>query len=257
MEPLHLLLYFSELMCALVCWEMLKLGMDHQTSKCRIAQGADGAHEVGQFAPGYFTFLTVQTFPLLLTGLVIGDVFITLTRSAMLGIALVTYALTLSTDGALDNKRMRWWARFWIIVLMLGTMLWVQSQPVKQMVHEWEKWIAAASVITMLAFFIFGQLRVGWQLWRHFLRGHTTNKRLNIQFKRLLYFAPQAIYYWHAPSAADSISLPFLGFLGTFDPIFFNGVTGTVGVMVVLLLALAGKLIGNKAQQKPLMQQAV
>ncbi len=250
MELSHLLLYFSELMCALVCWEMLKLGMDHQTAKCRIAQGAEGAHEVGQFAPGYFTFLTVQTFPLLLTGVVIGDVFITLTRSAMLGIALVTYALTISADGALDNKRMRWWARFWIIALILGTMVWKQSPEVRGFVHDWEKWIAAASVITMLVFFFFGQLRVGLQLWRHFLGGNTTNKRLSIQFKRLLYFAPQAIFYGMVPSSADPISLPFLSFLGTFDPIFFNGVTGTLGVIFVLALAFFGKLLGagNRTQ---------
>ncbi len=244
----NILLFFAEFMCALVVWGIIKLGFQHQSAKCRIAQSVPGAHEVGQFDTGYFTFLIIQTLPLLMTGLVIGDVFIIITRSGMLVAALTAYAMTLSVGGALDTKRIRSWGAFWVAVIMIGTMVWTQYPEVRSIVREWEKFISTISVVAMLLFLVKGQWSVAKQLLAHYFRGNTTNKRLTLQYMRLLYFVPQVIHYTLMPSQAEAFIIYVLGW--RFDPILFNVWSGAVGVVVVIVLAMVGKLFTRKRIQK-------
>ncbi len=234
-------------MCAMFVYGLLRLGYQDQSTKVRSA----GRRKVGQFAPGYFTFLTIQTVPMLLTGFVINDDYIMLTRGMMLVATVMVYGMTRSQDGALDTPSNRFWTVFWLVALVVSAMAWIRYAEVRILVREWERWIAAASVITMLLLLI-GQREVASQLYNHYLRGNRTNRRLTLQLERLLYFVPQVIHYWLLPSTAAPIRIPFTHW--QFDPILANGVIGTAGVTFVLVCALVGRIAGrsNRREQERL-----
>ena len=192
------------------------------------------ARSVGQFPPGYFTMLVIQTFPMLVTGFVLSDLYIIGTRAATLVVTLVVYGMVKSRDGTFDTRWHRLWALFWLSVAVLGLMAWSDSAATRKFVHDWEKWIAWSAVVAMLAFVVRGQLQVAKELFRHFLAGNYTVKRFSLQVVRFFCFAPAAAHYWLVPSAADTL----LGF----DPIFVNCALGTVGVTFVLIGSVIGMI---------------
>ena len=189
---------------------------------------------VGNFPPGYFTMLVIQTFPMTVTGFVLNDLFIIGTRTATLAATLVVYGMINSRDGSFDTWWHRLWALFWLSVAVLGVMAWSDSATLRQFVQQWEKWISWSAVVAMLVFVVRGQLAVAKQLFRHFLEGNYSIKRFSLQLVRLFCLAPQAAHYWFAPSGAE----PLLGL----DPIFLSCLLGTVGVILVLIGAVVAMI---------------
>jgi hypothetical protein len=195
---------------------------------------------VGNFPPGYFTMLVIQTFPMTVTGFVLNDLFIIGTRTATLAVALVVYGMINSRDGSFDTSWHRLWALFWLSVAVLGAMAWSDSASIRKFVQDWEKWISWSAVAAMLVFVVKGQLAVAKQLFRHFLVGNYSIKRFSLQLVRLLCLAPQAAHYWLAPSGAE----PLLGL----DPIFLSCLLGTIGVIVVLIGSIVGMIRAGLAR---------
>jgi hypothetical protein len=110
--------------------------------------------QVGQFPDAYFTMLAVQLLPLTITGFVRHDAFVIGTRVATLATVLLVYGISSSKTGAFDTLWYRLWILFWLSVVVIGPMVYVESGTLQQFVADYEKWIAYASVAMMILFVI-------------------------------------------------------------------------------------------------------
>ena len=225
----------SALMYVIFAVGLFALGAQYHAAVIRKEPGP------GQFAHGYFTMLTVQLVPLTITGFVLQDAYIIGTRLGTLAIAIVVYGLISSPDGAFDTRRYRLWMTFWLSAAILGPMLWIESARLRTFVHDNQQWIAWLSVITMIAFVVRGQWVILAALFRHYMQGHYTVRRLSLQVVRFLGFAFQALHYWLAPTSAEK----FFGL----DPIFLQGFTGALGAGSVILGSVLGVIWGTEARR--------
>ncbi len=242
----HSVLQFTAtLMCGFVVWGIWRLGLKGQTAEVDKALGRK-AGVAGQFSPGYFTILVIQSLPMFVSGATISDPFIILTRGAMLLVALLVYGLISSPEGRLDTPRIQNWSMFWIGTVFLGIMIWTLYPSIRGIVRKYEFYIVYASIIGMLLLLV-AQAGMARQLYQYYRYGGDTNKRFGVQIVRLAYFALQALHYYIVPSAADPVTLPVISMLfGAVDPILFNAVTGTLGVTFVIVSALIGKSRGKE-----------
>jgi hypothetical protein len=241
-------LSFAVAMCALSVYGLYSLACDNQTGKSRVARKIALKEEVRQFAPGYFTLLTIQTIPLFVAGLAIGDFFIILTRGAMLAAVIVVFGISLNKDGELSTWQNKTWIFCWLVIIMSGMYLWHKYPDLQLFVREHEQSIVWTSDATMLLFLFFGQRGVATQLREHYLRGGDTYRRFMVQIERWLYFFPQVVYYAAVPSAATPIVLPFLGW--KVDPVLLNTGMGLAGVTMVLGFAIYGMVAGKAARTR-------
>jgi hypothetical protein len=233
---LDLLRWSSALCYAIFATGLLWLGFLHHRARVM------GEKEVKQYPKGYFTFLSIQLIPLLVTGFVIGDVFVISTRLATLAVVAVVYAITTSEDGTFVTRRHIFWSFVMIAVAILLPLLWSDSEVVRGFVAVFEKWIAWGSVAVMLLFVWKGQMSVAQELFQHFVGGNYSVKRLRLQFVRFFGFFFQTIAYALVPSKAA----PIFGL----DPIMLQGAIGTMGVALVLLFALVGFIAGGSARRE-------
>lgn len=229
-----LLLYLSGFMYIIFAVGLFALGAKHQASVVR--------HEpdVDLFPSGYFVMLAVQLIPLALTGLVIHDSYVIGTRIGTLAVVLMTYALTLSVDGTFTSWKFKLWLTFWLSVAIIGPMLWMGNEGLRNFVQVWEKSLSGSAIVAMIAFVIRGQLEVAKSLFRHYLQGNYTVKRLSLQGVRFAGFTLQAVHYACIPSGAPR----FLWM----DPIFMQGAIGAMGVTMVLGSAFWGWIRGRDAR---------
>jgi len=225
----------SALMYAVFATGLLWLGFVHHQAKVR------GDKEVKQYPRGYFTFLSIQLIPLLVTGFVIGDAFVIGTRLWTLVAVAIVYMMTSSEDGTFVSARHLAWSFVMIALAMLVPMLWSESETAHALLRDFQPYIAWGSVAVMILFVWKGQLSVARELFSHFVGGNYSVKRLNLQFVRLAGFALQSLAYWYAPSKAT----PIFGF----DPIFVQGAIGTLGVAFVLASALVGFVGGSRRRR--------
>jgi hypothetical protein len=196
--------------------------------------------EVGQFPDGYFTMLAVQLLPLTITGFVRHDAFVIGTRVATLGTVLIVYAISASKSGTFDTVWYRIWILFWLSVVVMGPMVYVESLRLQHFVEEYEKWIAYSSVAAMILFVVYGQRVAASTLFNHFVSGNYSIKRFSLQIARFLGFVFQAIHY---------------GFVfGLYDPIFLQGLIGALGVFGVILWSVFGMIRGTAARRVHRMQ---
>lgn len=238
------LLIFSTLMAVIFAVGLVNLGTKHQESIVKKTRGAT------QFPEGYFTMLSVQLLPLSITGFLIADAYIIGTRVGTLLVVLLTYVLATSADGTFNTKRHMLWLMFWLTVLMLGPFIWAKNPAVSAFIDAHETWIAWSSVVMMILFAIRGQRAVAVALFKHFLDGNYTVKRLSLQVVRFLYFVPQVIQYGLLPSDAKPLTIPFFGYSIGLDPIFLNALIGALGVLIVLITAAVGYIQGSSLRRE-------
>jgi hypothetical protein len=227
---------FSALMYVIFAVGLFGLGAAYHAAVIRNEPGP------GQFAHGYFTMLTVQLVPLTITGFVLQDAYIIGTRLGTLAVVIVVYGMITSRDGTFVAWRYRLWMTFWLSAAILGPMLWIESVRLRTFVHDYQQWIAWLAVVTMVAFVVRGQWVILMALFRHYMQGHYTVKRLSLQTVRFLGFASQALHYWLAPTAAA----PFFGL----DPIFLQGFAGALGAGGVIVGSILGLIWGTAARQQ-------
>jgi hypothetical protein len=225
----------SALMYVIFAVGLFALGASYHAAVIRKEPGP------GQFADGYFTMLTIQLVPLTITGFVLQDAYIIGTRLGTLAVVIIVYGMITSRDGTFDAWRYRAWITFWLSAAILGPMLWIESARLRAFVHDYEQWIAWLSVITMIAFVVRGQWVILVALFRHYMQGHYTVRRLSLQLVRFLGFAFQALHYWRAPTTAAK----FLGL----DPIFLQGFTGALGAAGVIVGSILGVIWGTEARR--------
>jgi hypothetical protein len=226
----------SALMYVVFAVGLFGLGAQYHAAMIRKEPGP------GQFAHGYFTMLTIQLVPLTITGFVLQDAFIIGTRLGTLAVVIVVYGMISSREGTFDDWRYRVWMTFWLSLAILGPMVWLESTRLRVFVHDYEQWIAWLSVVAMIAFVVRGQWVIVVTLFRHFVQGNYTIKRLSLQVVRFLGFAFQAVHYWFVPTAAA----PFFGY----DPIFLQGFAGAVGAASVIIGSLLGLIWGTGARRE-------
>jgi hypothetical protein len=226
----------SALMYVIFAVGLFALGAEYHAAMIRKDRS------IGQFPEGYFTMLAVQLLPLTITGFVLRDPYIIGTRIGTLLVVLIVYGMVTSANGTFNTLRYRLWMTFWLSVAILGPMLWFESETLRTFVRDWEKWIAWSSVAVMLVFVAKGQREVARTLFLHYLRGNYSIKRFSLQVVRFFGFALQAVHYWLVPTTAA----PLVGF----DPIFLQGVLGTVGVTMVLIGSMFGFIWGSKARHQ-------
>ncbi len=191
--------------------------------------------EVGQFPPGYFTMLAIQLLPLTVTGFVRHDTFVIATRVATLVTVLMVHGISASRNGTFDSWWYRLWILFWLSVAVMGPMVYVESIHLQEFVATNETIISYSSVAIMVLFVIYGQRVAANTLFKHFVSGNYSLKRLSLQVVRFFGFLFQATHY---------------GFVfGWKDPIFQQGFIGVVGVFGVLLYALFGIIKGTAARR--------
>jgi hypothetical protein len=228
---------FSILMYAIFAAGLWRLGTLHHAAVVR------GDKEVKQYPKGYFTLLAIQVIPLLMTGVVISDFYVIGTRLVTLLVVVAMYIITTSEDGTFTARRHIGWAFMLILAGMLGALLWSENEAVRSFVRDWEKTISWGSIAVMVLFVFFGQRAVARELFEHFVHGNYTLKRLSLQFVRLLGFLSQTVAYGLVPSKAQPL-------FGIIDPIFLQGLLGTLGVCFVLFCALAGYARGSGARRQ-------
>jgi hypothetical protein len=189
--------------------------------------GAVVRKEVEQFPDAYFTMLAVQLLPLTVTGFVRHDEFVIGTRVATLVTVLIVYGISSSKTGTFDTLL---WIRFWLSVIVIEPMVYVESMTLQQFVVDYEKWIAYSSVAAMILFTIFGQRVAARKLFDHFMSGKYTIKRFSLQFVRFFGLTFQATHY----------GLVF----GWHDAIFLQGLIGAVGAFGVIVSSIFGLIKG-------------
>lgn len=225
----------SGIMYALYAVGLVRLGYAHHEAMQR-------GEEVKQYPTGYFTFLTIQLIPLLVTGLVIGDNYVIITRVAALGAVLFAYSLSQSEKGTFLSRRNLFWMRVAASITVSLVIIWGTSPGFRDFVRDFQPLVVWGSVVVMIVFVFTGQRAVAHELFEHFINGNYSVKRLRLQFVRFFGFAFQSLAYWYVPSKAA----PVLGI----DPILLQGLIGTAGVIFVLVSALVGYLLGGKERRK-------
>jgi hypothetical protein len=236
----NLFLMASALMYVIFAAGLFALGAQYHAATVR--------REVGplQFPEGYFTMLAAQLVPLTITGFVLLDGYIIATRIGTLFVVVIVHGMVSSKDGTFLAWRYRAGMTVWLSVAILGTMVWGASSTVRGLVHDYEKWIAWTSVVFMIVFVVRGQWVIAKALFRHFIQGNYTIKRFSLQVVRFFGFAFQAVHYWLVPTAAA----PLFGY----DPIFLQGLLGTLGVTGVLVGSIIGLIWGAEARRRKLAQ---
>jgi hypothetical protein len=225
---------FSILMYAIFAAGLWRLGTLHHASVVKRDK------EVKQYPTGYFTLLAVQLIPLLMTGVVISDFYVIGTRLMTLIVVFAVYVITTSEDGTFTARKHAGWAFLLIFAGMLGAFEWSINETLRTFVHDFEKVISYGSIAMMIVFVFVGQRAVAKELFAHFVSGNYSVKRLSLQIVRFLGFSSQAVAYWLVPSKAQ----PLFGL----DPIFLQGVIGTLGVAFVLASAFVGFVRGSGAR---------
>lgn len=236
---MHLWLIASVVMYVYFDVGLFSLGAKYADAK------AKGEADVGQFPEGYFTMLSVQLFPLAITGFILGDPYIIGTRCMTLVVVLFVYGMITSASGQFDSARNRRWVAIWLSIAMLAPMFWAKYEEIRTFVHDFEFIIAWSSVAIMIVFVAKGQLSVAVSLFKHFLAGNYTVKRVKLQWARLFGFVFQGIHYGYIGSGASPVT--FWGF--ELDPIATQGWLGAGGVAFILILAGFGALVGSRARQ--------
>jgi len=236
----NLFLNISALMYVVFAVGLFALGARHHAALVRGEVGP------GQFPQGYFTMLAVQLVPLTVTGFVLQDGYIIATRIGTLFVVVMVYGMISTRDGTFTARRYRAGLTVLLSVAILGTMLWLISSTMHELVRDYEKWIAWTSVAVMLLFVVRGQWAVAKALFSHFMQGNYTVKRFSLQMVRLIGFATQAIHYGFVPTAAA----PLFGY----DPIFLQAVMGTIGVVGVIIGSVIGFVLGlfGRLRRSPL-----
>jgi len=223
----------SALMSVIFAVGLFALGAQHHAAAVR--------KEVGpkQFPPGYFTLLTIQLVPMMITGFVLHDPFIIGTRVGTLAIVLLVYGMVTSKDATFASRRYQLWMTFWLSVAILGPMVWTESAHVRAFVADYQNWISWFAVAAMLVFVIHGQIGLAKELFAHFIEGHYSVKRLNLQIVKFFAFLFQSIHYWYFPTVAPK----FLGL----DPIFLQGFI-TAAPPHVMIGSIVGFVHGAEAR---------
>ncbi|MFI5011516.1 MAG: hypothetical protein ACHQAY_04125 [Hyphomicrobiales bacterium] len=232
----NLFLMVSALMYVVFAAGLFALGAKYHAATVRKETGP------GQYPEGYFTMLVAQLLPLTITGLVLLDGYIIATRIGTLFVVVIVHAMVTSKDGTFLAWRYHAGMMMWLSAAILGTMVWGASPAVRRIVHDYEKWIAWISVGFMIVFVARGQWVIAKALFWHFLQGNYTVKRFSLQMARFFGFAFQALHYWLLPTAAA----PLFGY----DPIFLQGLIGTVGVTCVILGSIIGLVVGTGARRQ-------
>jgi|GEM_PF-1771895 len=231
----NVLLLISAFMYATFAFGLYNLGAMHH--RAVVEKNAP----VGQFPPGYFVMLAASLLPLALTGFVLGDVYILSTRLTTLAVVLMVYGMVAKDTATFYGSWHRGWILFWISVTILLPMIVTDNPSLRWFVHDYEKWIAWIAVAVMFLFVWKGQWSTAKTLFKHYVEGNYSVKRVSLQFVRLVGFATQAWHYWLVPTKAPA----FFGF----DPIFVQGFIGAVGVVMVLLWSLLGYIHGRHARR--------
>jgi hypothetical protein len=123
------------------------------------------------------------------------DAFVIGTRVATFATVLLVYGISSSKAGAFDTLWYRLCILFWLSVVVIGPMVYVESRTLQQLVADYEKWIAYASVATMILFVIYGQRVAASTLFNHFVSGHYSIKRFSLQIVRFFAFSLHAVHY--------------------------------------------------------------
>jgi hypothetical protein len=218
-------------MCVLYCMSVWLVAIKYHASIHKPSE------KVKKFRHGYFTLLTIQIIPLMVTGFALNDEFIILTRGMTLITIVICYGLVSSADGTFNTRWYKIWIFFWMTVIVLGAMSWVHDGFARKFVEEYEKEISWAIVITMIVFTVKGQWSLAVDLFNHFKDGENTSKRLVSQIPRFLMLLLPIPHYWFAPSGAPLV-------MGQ-DPIFLAHISGASGTFVVLVSSMIGIAIGS------------
>jgi hypothetical protein len=216
------------MMCALYCLSVFSLGARYHDF--------DKDPAIKHLPRKQLGLLVIQLIPLIVTGLVYGDVFIVVTRIAILAIVVIDFVLARSRDGKLNTWGCEIIAFVAIASCILMPMSWVHDGPVREFVTHNQKLISWSIVLTMFVYMAQGQWALAKDLFKHYLAGETTMRRLRSQVPRFLMLAFQAPHYWFAPSGAALV-------LGM-DPIFIMSVIGAIGALVVIVASILGMFIG-------------
>lgn len=245
----NLFLSASALMYVLFAMGLYSLGAKHQY------EVVHGKVITGQFPDGYFTTFAVHLVPLIITGILISDIFIIGTRGATLVIVVLVFAMVKSKDGTFNTPGIKFWLGFCLTTSILLPLVWAKYRNLQEFVRTYEFWIAWGSVAFMLLFVIKGQMEVAKTLFRHFRDGNDSMKRTSLQFVRLFAFGFQAVHYFYSPSGAEMAVPPWVwNIVGLqrleLDPIFINGALGVVGVLIVLMSAGVGAIFGSGARYR-------
>ena len=203
---------------------------------------ARGEAPVGLFPDGYFTSFAMQLVPQTITGFVIDDWFLMLSRLLTLAAVLTVYGRIARARGTMSRGRFFAWAIAWLILFVGGLFVWNQNDPLQDFVRRWETVLSWTCTIVSFVFLWRGQRLVAAELFKHFARGRKTMKRLGLSIVRWFSLAPQILYYHHTHSAAPRI-LTFI--LSGFDPILLGAIVSTFGVTLTLLGAGLGYLKGS------------
>jgi hypothetical protein len=206
---------------------------------------ARGEPPVGLFPDGYFTSFAMQLVPQTITGFVIDDWFLMLSRLLTLAAVLIVYGRIARAKGTMSRGRFYAWAGLWLFVLIGGLFIWNENDPLQDFVRHWKTVLSWICTIVAFVFLWRGQRLVAAELFRHFAKGRKTMKRLGLSVVRWFSLAPQILYYHHTHSAAPRI-LTF--FLGGFDPILLGAIVSTFGVTLTLLGAGLGYLKGSRSR---------
>lgn len=235
--------YLSALMYIVFAAGLFYLGSQYQRAIVR------GENPPGQFPKGYFTMLIIQLLPLTISGFALHDDFIIGTRGGTLAVVAVVYGLVASKDGTFASWRYVVGVIFWLSLAVMGTMLWNSHPEIRLYLRDHETLVSTVAMVAMIAFVVFGQGVTAKELYRHYMSGNYSVKRLSLQFVRLFAFASQALHYAHVHSGAKELVWSGLGYTVRFDPIFMTSALGTLGVVFVLIWSFFGFLVGSDARE--------
>jgi len=226
----NLFLNVSALMYVIFAVGLFALGARHHAA---IVRGEEGPR---QFPPGYFTILVVQLVPITVTGFVLLDGYLIATRIGTMFVVVIVYGMVSSPDGTFTARRYRLGMTLILAAAILGTMVWLASATLRQLVHDYEKFIAWIAVAGMLLYMVRGQWTVAKALFWHYLQGKYTIKRFSLQTVRLVGFITQAIHYAFVPTA----QAPLFGY----DPIFLQAAMGALGVTGIIIGSIIAIVLG-------------
>jgi hypothetical protein len=231
---------FSILMYVLYAVLLFRLADKYKQALAR------GEMPVGLFPDGYFTSFAMQLVPQTITGFVIDDWFLMLSRLLTLAAVLTVYGQIARARGTMSRGRFLAWAVGWLVLFVGCLFVWNQNDALQGFVGHWETALSWICTIVSFVFLWRGQRLVAAELFKHFARGRKTMKRLGLSVVRWFSLAPQILYYHHTHSAAPRI-LTFI--LGGFDPILLGAIVSTCGVTLTLLGAALGYLKGSRSRR--------
>lgn len=183
-----------------------------------------------KYPASYFKSLIIQLIPITVSGLARNDEFIIATRLGLLGSTLLALGLVRSDKGTFTSRWHIGWATFWLVVVVLGSVLWFKTVHVHNFIATWEKEISYFTVAAMIFFMIFGQGVTAKTLFLHYTTGAYGFKSFGLQVIRFFAFSSQALIY-----AVVN---------GAWDVFFISAAIGTIGVSMVLCTSIIGMLIG-------------